>query len=260
LVGVIWAVVWYAWFRDSPAEKAGVGAAELREIGSAPAVAHRMPWAIALRSDTFYRIAAIGACYVYALAFFQGWLQIYLVRGRGFTEAALVLSSLPYVMGGCANVLGGFASDWLVRRYGLKTGRRAVGVIGLGSAAVFMAATIVASSGGWALFFLSLAYAGMLLQQPNLSAVCLDTGGKHVGAVFGFMNSAANLASSVSSVVFGYLVAYSGSYNAPFVPMVVILCVGTWLWLGLDPSDEFLEDATPTPRAVTAALAVEGSL
>jgi hypothetical protein len=34
-----------------------------------------------------------------------------------------------------------------------------------------MAAAIVATSGMWALTFLSLAYAGILFQQPNLSAV-----------------------------------------------------------------------------------------
>ena len=105
------------------------------------------------------------------------------------------------------------------------------------------------------LVFLSLAYAGILLQQPNLCAVCLDTGRKHAGAVFGFMNTAANVASAVSSVVFGYLVAYFGSYNAPFVPMVATLCLGTWLWLRLDAADEFLENVKPA-RVVGAELAV----
>jgi MFS family permease len=194
----------------------------------------------------FWRIAAIAACYVYAIAFFQSWLQTYLVRGRGYTEAALVLSSLPYIVGACANITGGLASDWLVRRFGLKTGRRALGVFGLGSAAIFMAATVVTTSGTWALAFLSLAYAGILLQQPNLCAVCLDTGRKHAGAVFGFMNTAANAASAVSSVAFGYLVGYFGNYNAPFIPMVATLCVGTWLWMTIDPAQElFVEEKRP---------------
>jgi MFS transporter, ACS family, glucarate transporter len=254
-LGILWAVAWYAWFRDSPAEKPGVSPDERREIGTEPPAPHGMPWGQALGSGTFWRIAAIGACYVYAIAFFQSWLQTYLVRAHGYTEAALVLSSLPYVVGGCANAFGGVASDWLVRRFGLTRGRRTLGVIGLGCAAVFMAATIAATNGTWALIFLSLAYAGILLQQPNLCAVCLDTGRKHAGAVFGFMNTAANIASAVSSVVFGYLVAYFGNYNAPFVPMVATLCLGTWLWLRLDPADELFAEVTPA-RGVTAELAV----
>jgi ACS family glucarate transporter-like MFS transporter len=68
VVGVVWSVASYAWFRDSPHEKAGVTQAELREIGSAPALQqHGMPWAMALRIPALWRIAGIGACYVYAL-------------------------------------------------------------------------------------------------------------------------------------------------------------------------------------------------
>ena len=246
-LGVIWAAVWYAWFRDSPAEKPGVTSVELLELGGEPPVGHGgMPWGQALRSGTLWRITAIGACYVYAIAFFQSWLQTYLVKGHGYSEAALVLSSLPYVVGGCANGIGGVASDWLVRRFGLKTGRRALGVVGLSVAAIFMAATIATTSGGWALIFLSLAYAGILAQQPNLCAVCLDTGRGHAGAVFGFMNTAANAASAVSSIVFGYLVAYFGNYNAPFVPMVATLCLGA-LAVAEDGSDASVVRRTDRP-------------
>jgi MFS family permease len=251
VLGVVWSAVWYGWFRDSPSEKAGVSADELREIGSgSPSGHHRMPWRNALQSAVFWQIAGVGACYVYSLAFFQSWLQTYLVNGRGYTEAALVLSSLPYLVGACANAAGGVISDALVRRFGLRRGRRMLGVFGLTFAAVFMAASILTSSGGWALAFLSLAYAGILLQQPNLCAVCLDTGKAHAGAVFGFMNTAANLASSVSAVVFGYLVSSTGGYHAPFIPMLVLLCVGAGLWLKLDPSRQiFLEMAETVPAA-----------
>jgi len=253
VLGVIWGAVWYAWFRDSPAEKPGVTPEELKEIGSDRPGRHGgLPWGTALRSGMLWRITAIGACYVYVLAFFQSWLQTYLVKGRGYTEAALVLSSLPYIVGGCANGLGGLASDWLVRRFGLKSGRRTIGVIGLSCAAIFMTATIVTTSAAWALVFLSLAYAGILLQQPNLCAVCLDTGRKHAGAIFGFMNTAANAASSVSSVMFGYLVVHFGSYNAPFIPMVATLTLGTALYFTIDPAHEIFEEEESDATAKVA--------
>ena len=45
ILGVVWAAVWFAWFRDSPAEKAGVTPAELREIGVDGSGAHGgLPW------------------------------------------------------------------------------------------------------------------------------------------------------------------------------------------------------------------------
>jgi MFS-type transporter involved in bile tolerance (Atg22 family) len=69
------------------------------------------------------------------------------------------------------------------------------------------------------------------------------------------MNSAANGASAVSSIVFGYLVGYTGNYNAPFVPMVVLLCVGAWLWLTVDPARQLfeVEAVVPSHAAVVPA-------
>ena len=253
LLGVVWSLVWYLWFRDFPHEKAGVTEAELREIGSAPGLQHHgMPWAMALRIPALWRIAAIGACYVYSFGFYQAWLQTYLVRGRGFTEKALALSSLTYAVGAVANGLGGVAGDWMVKHHGLRIGRRSIGVVGLGAAALFLTLAIYAPSGNRALIFLSLAYAGILFQQPSLCTLCLDVGRKNAGAVFGFMNTACNAAAALSSVIFGYLVSYSGNYNTPFVPMVALLCLGALLWLQVDPARELFPEVLPSePVAVS---------
>ena len=250
LLGVVWSLVWYLWFRDFPHQKAGVTEAELREIGPAPALQHHgMPWAVALRIPALWRIAAIGACYVYSFGFYQAWLQTYLVRGRGFTEAALVLSSLTYAVGAASNVLGGMIGDWMVKRHGLRNGRRWIGVVGLSSAALFFTAAIYAPGGHRALVFLSLAYGGILFQQPSLCTLCLDVGRQHAGAVFGFMNTAGNAASAISAVVFGYLVGHFGNYSAPFVPMVALLCMGALLWLQVDPTHELFPEVLPVESA-----------
>jgi len=256
ILGVVWSLVWYFWFRDSPREMSGITPAERDEIGEDPAPRHGgMPWRTALRSVEFWRVAAIGASYVYSIGFFQAWLQTYLVKGRGFTAAALVFSTVPYIVGAFANFSGGLVSDALVRRHGVITGRRIVGVSGLGVAAVFMTATIYASNGLWSLIFLSLSYAGILFQQPTLCATSVDIGKGHVGAVFGFMNTASNVAAALSSVVFGYLVAYSGGYELPFIPMLVLLCVGALLWLRVDPTRRVAEDERPSGPALAGAVA-----
>jgi ACS family glucarate transporter-like MFS transporter len=253
LLGVAWSATWYAWFRDSPHEKAGVTEAELREIGSAPGLQHHgVPWATALRIPALWRIGAIGACYVYSLGFFQAWLQTYLVKGRGFTEAALVLSSLTYAVGAAGNGLGGLVGDWMVKRQGLRNGRRWPGIAGLSAAALFFTAAIYAPGGNRALVFLSLAYGGILFQQPSLCALCLDVGRNHAGAVFGFMNTASSVASVLSAVVFGYIVRYSGSYNAPFFPMVALLFLGALLWVQVDPTRELFPEMLPAESGAAA--------
>ena len=242
LLGLAWAVAWYAWFRDSPTEMPGVSEAERAELAyPAPHAGHAVPWKLALRSRELWMLMGICACYVYSVYFFQSWFHTYLVKGRGFGEGDLWLSSLPYLVGASANFGGGFASDWLVARLGLKAGRRIVGFVGLGSAALFLVANIVTTSGTWSLVFLSLAYGGMTLQQPVMRAVALDIGRKHAGVVLGFGNTAAQMGGFISSVMFGYLVQHYGSYVAPFVPMVALLVIGTCLWTRIDPTREIFD-------------------
>jgi hypothetical protein len=82
------------------------------------------------------------------------------------------------------------------------------------------------------------------------------------------MNTAANAASALSAVVFGYLVGYFGNYNAPFVPMVALLAVGAVLWLQVDPARELFPEALVAdphtgfdlqePRAVIPVQATTG--
>ena len=98
---------------------------------------------------------------------------------------------------------------------------------------------------------MSLVFGGMTFQQANVAAFCLDIGGRHAGAIYGFMNTAGNAAGALSSVVFGYLVAYFGNYTAPLVPMGVALVVGAGLWLTADPTREiFARDGAS--QALTA--------
>jgi predicted MFS family arabinose efflux permease len=106
-----------------------------------------------------------------------------------------------------------------------------------------LVATILTTNNTHALVFLSLVYGGLTFQQPNIGAVTLDLSGRHAGAIFGFMNTAANAASAVSSIIFGYLVAHYASYTAPLIPMVVSLAVGAVLWLTIDPRKELYPEA-----------------
>ena len=239
VLGVIWAAVWYAWFRDSPAEKPGVSAAELQETaGLPPAPAHGFPWLIALRSESVVAMMGTAFCYVYVYSFFQTWFHTFLVRGRGFSEGSLLLSALPYAVAACANLTGGAVSDALVHRLGLKWGRRLLGIAGLGGAGLFTIATMVTDQQLMTVILLSLVYGGITLQQSGVFGVCLDIGGKHAGSMVGLMNTSAQVGALLSSIVYGYIVERFHSYDAPFVPMATLLFIGALLWFRIDASKE----------------------
>ena len=220
-----------------------VSKAELEEIGDPPARAHQgLPWRTALRSRNFQALLLMYFTYCYGSFFFLSWLQTYLVKGRGFSEKDLLLSTFPFILGALANLAGGFSSDALVRRLGLKRGRRTIAMVGLSASALFTIATILTPNKYVALVFLALSYAGSDFMLPTAWAVCLDIGKKYAGAVTGAMNTAGQIGSFISSVCFGYIVKYSGSYDLPLVPITVMLAISAALWLKIDATDELIPE------------------
>jgi len=241
--GLVWAAVWYAWFRDSPEEKQGGAASRSSVASRASAAGHAFPWRLAGRSGTVWSILGLAFCYVYVYNFFQTWFHTFLVRGRGFSEANLFVSALPYIVAACANLAGGAASDALVRRLGARRGRRLIGATALAGAAAFTVAAMFTRHQLLTVVFLALTYGAITFQQSGVFGVCLDIGGSRAGAMVGLMNTIAQAGGLVGAVMYGYIVDRTGSYDAPFVPMIVVLVLGAALWLNVDASRELGGDS-----------------
>ena len=235
VLGVFWASAWFAWFRDSPAEMLGQADA----TGDHPDdTDHSFPWRTAMRSRSVWALLIVGFCYVYVYNFFQTWFHTFLVKGRGVAEALLWLSALPYVAAACGNLFGGALSDKLVARVGRTKGRRIVGV----SCLVVAAAAVLAAAGAqhpvMVIILLSLAYGAIATQQSVAFGVCLDLGPRSAGAMVGVFNTVCQVGGLLGSIAYGYIVSWSGSYNAPFFPMAALLFLGAYFWSKLDASEE----------------------
>jgi MFS family permease len=265
-LGLIWAWYWYRWYRDDPYKMPGVTRGELEEIGAVRAAEHHsLPWSIALRRSNLWLLMLMYFTYCWGAFFFLSWMPTYLAKGRGFSETGLLFSTVPFILGASANLAGGYASDVLVRKWGLKWGRRSVAIFGLGSAAVLTVATMMTENQYLALLFLAMSYAGSDFMLPTAWAVCLDVGRKYAGAVTGTMNTAGQVGSFLSSVAFGYFVVYGNTllpqlglpvtsgirnltYEVPLVPMAVMLAISALLWLKIDPTVELI----PAEHSTTA--------
>jgi MFS transporter, ACS family, glucarate transporter len=246
LLGVAWAVVWFLWFRNSPAEKQGVPRSELSEVEAEAAPSgHGLPWGIAVHSGNFWAIMAMGLCYGYGYYFFVAWLHTFLVRARGFSEGDLLFSTLPFLCAACSNLAGGVTSDYLLKRFGLKAARRTVGMIGFGSAAVFTVIAACTSGKPSALVFLSLGCSGLAFNQPMIFPVCIDVAKKSTGSMTGAVNAITQLGAFLTAVAFGYLVQVSGSYNLPLYVMALVFGFGALTWLKIDPTQELAPEEQP---------------
>jgi MFS family permease len=167
----------------------------------------------------------------------------------------LVLSAAPPVFGALGNIAGGFVSDNLCKRFGLKWGRRCVGLAGLSCATIFMAATIITTDKYLALLFLGFVYAGITFQQSAFLAVILDVSRQYLGGATGATNMIGSLGAFVFSVSFGYFVTWFGSYDLALIPVAGLLTLGTVSWLRVDAAEEVIPEmpgASSIPEAVLA--------
>ena len=243
ILGIIWAIVWYIWFRDHPSQKPGVTKKEIEEIGAgaAPPAHVSLPWGTVFKSRNFWTILLMYHFYCYGAFFFLSWYFPYLVKGRGFSDEELLRYSwLPFVLGALANMAGGFVSDRLVAKIGLKWARRTVGMIGLGTSSVFIMATVLATSKLMTVIFLAIGFAASDFMLPVAWAVCLDVGRKYAGTVSGAMNTAGQAGSFLVAWAFGRVVMAYGSYDAPLYPMAILMALSTLLWLKIDPTKQLV--------------------
>jgi ACS family glucarate transporter-like MFS transporter len=261
--GVIWVSVWYWWFRDTPKQMAGVSATELAEIGPPPEhMPHGLPWSVALRDSNFWTLLLMYHTYCWGSFFYLSWLTDYLREGRGYDNADLKsIAWLPFAVGACGNLFGGWLSDRLCPKIGLKWARCLIGAGGLFVAGFLMMGTHFAPGKLLPLVLLALGYGAMDAMLPVAWAVCLDIGRKYAGSVSGSMNMAGQLGSFMSSVAFGYMVrglidagwSKPDAYNMPLLPFSVMLLISGALFLRVDPNRQLIPEAPEKISGLKAA-------
>ena len=237
MVGLLWAVAWFWWFRDHPSDHPGVNAAEERLIGSPPEVPHgKVPWARIARSRNMLALNLMYGGAIYGWYFYLTWLPTYLLRARGFDlQQAGWLSALPLLSIAAGVFAGGAASDVLARHWERPAARRAPGLVGLPLAAAAVVAAVRTGSPIAAALLLALAAGSAALAVAPAWAVCLEIGGRHAGVVSGTMNTFGNLGGALSPLVIGLGLQHWGSWNMPLLTVAAMYLGAAVCWLAIDP-------------------------
>ncbi len=240
-LGIIWGIIWFFWYRDKPSLVKGISSSELAEIAEygGPATKEKVPWRMITRSRQFWLILSMYWFYVWGSWFFFSWFPTFLERGRGFSKTELTYAvAVPFLMGVIGNIAGGYLSDKLSSRYGIKIGRRVLGVGGLALSAVLMFLGGFIPGKIQVFVLMALCFGVMDLMLPSAWAICLDVGKKHAGAISGAMNTAGNLGGFVCATVFGYLVQATGNYNFPLYIIAGMLLIAAFLFLAINPEKQ----------------------
>ena len=261
-LGVIWAVGFYRWFRDRPADHPGVNAAELALLDGAErnAPSHaKIPWGRLCSSPTVLLLWLQYFCMSYGWYFYITWLPTYLREARGVSlEKSAVLAGLPLFFGG----IGCFAGGWIAKRLAESSGdvrraRKLVACTGLFAAGAMLVLATRINDPVFAMVALGLAsFSNDLAMAPDWAA-CMDVGGRLAGSLSGSMNMMGNLGGAVGPVVVGYILQSTkvtpsspptlAGWTTAFLVAAAVYVVGAIAWMFIDPVTP-LEDFSPESK------------
>jgi sugar phosphate permease len=240
-LGLLWAVVWFWYYRDTPEEHRDVNEAERTLIrDQAPvrrSVGGAVPWKAILSSGNLWTLCMMYFCYGYCLSVYLDWFPTYLNTHRGFDLKKMGLyASLPLFAGTAGDLLGGWVSDRIGHRTGnLRMARKVVAVTGFLMAAAGIVPATLTADPLHSVWYTCAAVFGLELTVGVSWAVPLDIGGDYAGSVSAVMNTFGNIGGAISPTVLALLVeAYS--WNHPFLVAAGMCVLGAILFARVDAS------------------------
>jgi MFS transporter, ACS family, glucarate transporter len=252
VIGVVWAVLFYRYYRDSPAEHPSVNAAELALLPPTKdtAIAHSgVPWGLIFSNSSVWLLSIQYMCLAYGWWFYINWLPTYLRDARGTTVTmGALLAGLPLLLGGAGCLVSAAVIPRLARRFNsVALARRIVAITGFVGASICI--FIFTGIDDPRRAMLVLGFAGFFndFVMPAAWAGTMDVGGRYAGTVSGAMNMMGSIAGASSVLVVGYLLAWTGgNWTLTFYISSCIYLLGAICWL-------FLDSHTPVEAAAVEA-------
>jgi MFS transporter, ACS family, glucarate transporter len=242
--------VWQWYARDRPTEHPGVSVGELRDLRSSdarkgePTVVSRP--ITRLRHNRQLLLVTISyflTNYVFYLVMF--WSFLYLIQDRHFsTLEGGWLSSLPFFAAAIAGPVGGKLSDRLCAQFGARIGFRAIPLVALPAAALFLYQTVTAVGPYLAVATLSLSFACVELTEGPFWAAAMRVAPANSMSATAVLNTGGNLGGVVATPIIAALSA-THSWAIVFATGAVLSVIAAALWIWID--------VTPPPNAAELA-------
>ena len=217
LIGVVWAIGFYRWFRDDPAAHPGVNAAELATIhDSQPPKTLEpgpVPWRAVFTNRGILVLCAImvlGSFYTY---FFYSWFPKYLSAARGIANVeAGTLASIVLAGSALGMLFGGWLADAIPKWTAVPlTAKRYLGVGCYLTAAGCLYCGIRCDDPYALAALWGASFCAMHITLPNWWSVALPQCGRHIGSLAGLMNGAGVLGAMSSQWFVGAFSDWRGA-------------------------------------------------
>jgi nitrate/nitrite transporter NarK len=234
LLGVVIGIPFWLLFRNRPEEHPRCNEAEVALIRGPYAVkpSHSrkldaIPWSRIILSLSVWCCCLVQIFTNIGWTFIVTWMPRYLqeVHQVPLTERA-VMTSLPMICGIVGNFLGGWLTDAVTHRFGLRLGRSLpVAFTRFLAAAAFAMCLFSNSAWGFTILMCVMAFS-VDLGIASTWAFNQDIGGRYVATVLGWGNMWGNLAAGVSPMLLNYTIE-KVSWYATFVT-----CAGCFVAAG----------------------------
>ncbi|MCA9225694.1 MAG: MFS transporter [Planctomycetales bacterium] len=275
-LGVVWAVGFYAWFRNRPEEHAWVNEAERKlivegrdthanqdadepTITAESAAASDEPlsglglWLPLLTSPATWWICGQQFCRAAGQAFFVSWFATYLQETRQISiETSGALNMLPQLALVAGSLLGGTVSDAILQLTGsLRLARQGVASAAMIGCALCVFLALWVEQPWLAVALISVGTFGAAVGGPCAYSITIDMGGRHVASLFAVMNMVGNLGASAFILLTPKLLAAADDYgldtnsswNAVLVAFSLLYVGAAICWLLLRPRGTVFQQA-----------------
>lgn len=238
-IGIVWVFICYVWFQNFPSQMKKITPQEVQYIESNRRFRsndHLIPWKAILKNRNLWALMLMYFCCQWANYFFVAWMPVYLVEGRHFTENVMkeIVFTL-FIVGIIGFLVGGFVGDLLVKRKGLRFGRRFVGMVGLGICAMLIFLSAISPQNNVAAFCLIAANGFFSFGVMVSYAVCTDIGRNNAGTVTGAMNFFGQMGAFFLAITFGKMADVTNNFDYPLFVVAFVMLTGCLLWLAIDP-------------------------
>lgn len=217
MLGLLVVLVWLAYVTDSPEKNRRVNAAELEKIRSGRAARAEQgtieptPWLKILGSVSAWGLFFAYFCQGFPIYFYHTWFFYYLTKVRHLTITETgIWGATPYLAIVVLAPLGGMFSDFAVRAFGKRRGRRAAIAIGMVSSGALLWIGTHTPGNAAAISLLAIGGGMNMFAASTFWATCIDLTERFTGSLSGMMNTFGNFGGWLSPIVTAYLATHYG--------------------------------------------------
>jgi len=238
-IGIVWVLICYRWFKNFPSEMKYISEKEKQKIetGCRHTKEQRfISWKFILKNRTVLALMLMYFTFQWANYFFVAWMPVYLQEGRHVSEdTSKNIIFILFIAGIAGLMAGGFVSDWLVKKRGLRFGRKLTGMTGIGMCALMILLAALVQQNNLAAACLVGANFSYSFGVMSSYGVCADIGRNNTGTVTGAMNFAGQTGAFFLAIIFGKIAEVTHSFQYPLLLVAAVLAVGFLLWFVIDP-------------------------